>query len=610
MVQRGVKGVRAAWEDAASRLARAKEVVDLPAGDARYGFHAGQWDGAPADRLPSDCPVIPLGVDGKNCFFVDTLGQLTAISSTEWSKKTLVHLFALRPNYLYHHWPRFNAKTLKINGLEVDDVTQCLVKGAAARGLFSPIDRVRGRGAWTASDGQLIWHAGDALYRVSGKRLTVSAPGEIDGIFYPHRPSVLAPWRESVDPSDTPAHQLFSDLRSWNWERPQLDPLLVLGTIGCMFLGAALPWRPHLFTIGDKGVGKSTLQFVFKGIFGSALIAAAETSAAGVYQRVKQDCLPVAIDELESSADNRKVMAVVNLARIAASGASMLRGGAEHEGVEFSLRNVFLFSAINPPPLEPQDKSRMAILNMSRLEAHGPRAAPSIDGDSCGRMLLRALMDAWPRFDETLHLWKSALHCAGLNDRAQATYGTLLAVAHLLLGDEALDEAGFDVTEEARLGALIGEATAQDRAEQQENWRACLEWLLGSTIEAWKGGEKPTIGGVVADWEDGILSATDTNARLALVSLRAREEPRADGTMLKLLCVPAGVTPALAHVFAGGKWAGGVWASALKQAPKDVVIRDRGNGQNVKINRATLRCLFIDLKACDALIKREEDGDE
>ncbi len=89
-------------------------------------------------------------------------------------------------------------------------------------------------------------------------------PGEVDGMFYPQRPPITVPWREPVPPKDSPAKQLLEDLRSWTWERPTLDPVLVLGAIGVMFLGAALPWRPHLFLSGDKGVGKSTLQKVIR----------------------------------------------------------------------------------------------------------------------------------------------------------------------------------------------------------------------------------------------------------------------------------------------------------------------------------------------------------
>ncbi|WP_164085394.1 hypothetical protein, partial [Stenotrophomonas maltophilia] len=77
------------------------------------------------------------------------------------------------------------------------------------------------------------------------------------------------------------------------------------------------------------------------------------------------------------------------------------------------------------------------------------------------------------------------------------TYGTLLACATMLLGDAGMEAAGLPVTEPGLLGPMIAEATAAERGERTANWRACLEHLLASPIEAWKGGEKPTVGGCI-----------------------------------------------------------------------------------------------------------------
>lgn len=596
--------MRAAWLDATDERDRTMVPADPPSEEPRDNVAPGQWLGFPADKLPPDCPVTPLGIDGKTSYFIDTSGQLMSISASEWGKKMLTQLFALRPNYLMWAWPRISAQTFKPNGLKADEAQSCLVKAAAARGLFSPQDRVRGRGAWSTKRKELVWHAGDAIYCVTSPgRMQAIKPGEFDGIFYPQRPPITRPWMQPVTTDDSPAHDLLEALRSWTWERPKLDPLLVLGWIGCAFLGAALPWRPHLFATGDKGTGKSTLQFAIKEILGDALHACADTSAAGIYQRVKQDCLPVAVDELEAGADNRRVMAVVALARLAASGSLMYRGGAEHEGVEFRLSNTFLFSSINPPPLEPQDRSRLAIVNMGRLAPGAQRKDSQVlHGEQVGRMILRALMEAWPRFEDQLTYWKSALHDGGLDARGQDTYGTLLTVAHLLLGDAAIEDAGLPITEPQRLGEMLAVATRSDRAEAIDNWRGALEHLLGSQIDAWRTGEKPTVGSVLQDFEDGVLNLTAVNDRLQLCGLRMQEKPRADGRTEQLLCVPLS-SPLLAKVFAGTKWTGGVWGSALKQAPAHVVIRDRDTGQVVKINRVPARCLLVDLRAYEAAIQ-------
>ncbi len=602
MVQTGTKGIRAIFADARDTLDRRQPALDPPPEIERDGIRAGLWPGAPVERMPPDCPVIPLGIDGKRSWFVDSAGQLIGVDASEWGKKILTQLFALRPNYLYWAWPRWSqpskSRPAMINGLEVDDAHACLIKAASERGLFDATESVRGRGGWCDKAGRFIWHSGDRLLTVEGKRLRAAPTGTVDGVFYPRRPAVLEPWQEPVGPDDSPVHQLLGAFRTWSWERPALDPVLLIGQIGAGFLGGALPWRPTLFATGDKGVGKSRLQGIIKELYGNAVHASADTTAAGIYQRVRQDSLPVAVDELEADPDSRKTRGVIELARLAASGAMMFRGGAEHEGVQFRAINCFFFSSINMPPVRPQDRSRMAILNLARLDPArmSADAFGALDFAVVGRMLLRALMDAWPRFQGTFDDWRAVLRTAGLDGRAQDTYGVLLAVADLLLGHEAMEAAGLPVTDAGRLGRAIADATADERAEQEDNWRACLEHMLSSTIDAWKGGEKPIVGLVLHQLEAGVMEPGQARAQLGAAGLGIVER---DGRWQ--LAVPQ-KGPLLERLLAGQVWAGGVWTGALRQGPPDVVLRSEGPAAVVKINRVACRCLLVDLVAFDRLV--------
>jgi hypothetical protein len=260
----------------------------------------------------------------------------------------------------------------------------------------------------------------------------------------------------------------------------------------------------------------------------------------------------------------------------------------------------------------------MAIVNMGRLDHAKIARAPTIEGNVTGRMILRSLMDGWKDFPLLLANWRAALRHGGLDSRGQDTFGTLLAVANLMLGDEAMEAAGLPITEENALGEKIARLTAFERADASDNWRLCFERMLGSTIEAWKSGEKPTVGHVIEKWESGEFSLSEANERLRLMDLALRAEDTQGRSMVsddfkpgeaarKLLCVPlSGV--GLERMYAGTQFSSGGWGGALKQASHDVVIRNRGNGQNVKINRITRRCLLVDLAAFDGFVKRE-NGD-
>lgn len=618
----GLAAVRAIFQDALDDLRHDDEHPDPAPSEARDGVAPGQWPGAPADRLPPDCPVIPLGVAGKSAFFIDTSQQLIEVEAKEWGKKMLVQMFALTPNYLYWAWPRYGKPrsdgSFHINGLEADDAHQCLVKAAAQRGQFTAADRVRGRGAWKTRDGRLLWHAGDRIFRIDSGRLKAAKPGAVDGMFYPRMPSLPAPWREAVKPQESPAHAVLAALRSWNWGRPQLDPVLVLGWMGCAMLGAALVWRPHLFLTGDKHVGKSTLNRLFKDVFGDILLDCAETTAAGIYQTVRDDCLPVAIDEFEASGDNRKASAVLTLARLAASGTNMRRGGSDHRGVTFQSRNAFMMAAINMPPMEPAEKSRFIVGRLGRFsESAEPPKIADITGEACGRQILRCLMDQWPQSERLLRDWRESLRQGGLNARHQDTYGTALAVAQMMIGAEAMEAAGLPIDDQRARGAAVARWTDDDRSAEGENWSDCLERLLGSTIEAWRGGEKPSVGQVLEEWEAKELTTSEANKRLALVGLACRREDRngrpvRDGEpgATALLAVPVKSTPALARLMQGSKWSDGGWAGALQQGPAEVVIRNRGGRQNVKINRVTMRCALVDLAVYDSWAAKERGDND
>jgi len=606
-MQVGKRAVRAQWQDAKNEKALQRRLDDPAPEEVRDGVYPGRWPGFPMEFMPPGGAVIALGVDGKTSYLVDSLGQLMDVKVSEWNKKTIASLYSMTPNFPYWAWPRFGApkenehgeKVPKINGFDADAAAACLMKACAERGLFDPGDKVRGRGGWQDDAGRFLWHSGEALYRVEKDKLVISPPGDVGGVFYARRPAVMTPWPEAITAEESPGHDILKALKSWTWERPNLDPILALGWIGSALIGGAAHWRPTLFVTGDRGHGKSTLQGLVKDILGPNLHASADTTAAGIYQRVKQDSLPVAVDELEADADNRKVMAVVKLARLAASGAEMFRGGSEHEGVTFRARNAFFFSSINPPPLKPQDRSRIAQLNMrKRTKAGGSDHKPE-NPQALGRQLLRRMLDTWGEFMPTFERWQETLSAAGFDGRGCDTYGVLLTCAELAVGEDGLEAAGLPVTEPRALGELIANATASERAEQTDNWRGCLEHLLTWTIDNFKGGERPIVGDVLEQAGVGLggdgMTVENARSRLMQAGLGIKR-PDAGRSDIYLAVPPRGVQ--VEKIFHGTDWQGGVWMHALKQGPADVVLRGGGGDDKpfvVKIAGVSQRCVLIDM---------------
>jgi hypothetical protein len=225
-------------------------------------------------------------------------------------------------------------------------------------------------------------------------------------------------------------------------------------------------------------------------------------------------------------------------------------------------------------------------------------------------MILRQIMDGWKDFQgDMLQYYWEELAPQGLDSRAIDTFGTLLAAAELLVGREALEEIGLPVGEANRVGELVAAATAVERSENLDNWHACIDHLFNSTIESWREGIKPTVGSVAENLylgpQQGGWDAKGARERLALVGLGAVDRGKVGPDVGACIAVPSD-GPQLARIFGDTNWHKGVWFSALKQGPADIVLRDKGNHQVVKINNVAKRCLLIDLEAFERFAGKVE----
>lgn len=567
----------------------------------RNGIPAGEWHNqATALGLPPDCPVVPLGVAGCECIFIDTIGQVQTLSPP-FGKGHVLALFGGRMKYLNWAWPRFCKKRKDgtfIDGFAAELASAALVEACFAQGPWDSVERVRGRGCWRSKDGGLVVHTG----RVCLHEGRVSPPGFMDGYVYPNRPALPSPWPEEVIGNRNPAKLLRPMFESWSWQRPEVDPTLLLGWIGAAFLGGALTWRPAVYITGDKATGKSTLQAVIKGLLGKYLIDAVDTTGAGIYQHIQNDSLAIAVDEMEGEADTRKSKAVLKLARIAASGGLMLRGGDRHNPVQFRARSSFLFSSINTPPLEPQDLSRMAILRLDRL----PKGAVSPDVSEAamqviGRGILRRLMNEWHRMPETLQAFREALASAGMDGRGQDTFGALLACADMIefegWDDSRLVRYGDDG--EGRAWAdLMHVGQMAEFEDAVANWRRCLSHLLGVQVNAWRNGVQSAVGQVLEALFKRDDDMNEQKARVMLGQAGLGLIKRKGHYNDFWLAVP-NQNPLTRTLFEGSIWGGeigaGVWAGALRQSPRGTlhdVAKARVNGDVQSCTLISLRGLY------------------
>ncbi|MCB0256908.1 MAG: hypothetical protein KDI55_24585, partial [Anaerolineae bacterium] len=291
------------------------------------------------------------------------------------------------------------------------------------------------------------------------------------------------------------------------------------------------------------------------------------------------------------------------LARLASSGAAMLRGGSDHKGTEFAARSTFLFSSINVPPLRAQDLSRMALLSIDRFKPD--QVEPKLDArylGIIGRAILHRLIKEWPRFEETYQAFAAELGAGGMDSRGQKQFGTLLTCADMILHEGWNEERlRFACDMEGDLvpwRQLLSPFAMLEFENATDNWLGCLRRLVSVRVEAWRNGARTTVGQVLQEYVEGggigDMNIDEANTLLGQAGLRIVIRARAGSTHRQKWLVVQNNNPLVRQLFEGSEWAGlpgaGVWSGALRQAPKHIWMprQERVNGMQ---ERATLLAL-------------------
>lgn len=590
--------------------------------------------------FPPGSPVQPLGMladisGSQKCFYLDYNRQLVPLEAgNKHGKNSLIALYGPRSDWLEANFPQWSppvyegrgdkrrlVKASEIIGFDQAEASRALIEECVRKGPFDPAGRMRGRGAHrTAEHNGLILHCGDkVLYSEMNaegviKRMRWTDPGLIERNVYSAAEAIPRPHHQSVDCEV--AEQVLAILQTWNWRRPLLDARFVLGAIGAGFIGGALSWRPNVWITGGRGTGKSTLNGqdgFLHGLYGDGLFRTGDASAAGIRQSLRNSTVPVLFDEIEASDDNRRVTEVIKLARVASSGDKITRGGSDHTAHEFTLRSPFWFSSIIVPPLEPQDLSRLALLELRPLRrdvVDKGIALETLPLALWGRKLFRRMVDGWPRLAATKVKFHKALAATGHDARACDQFGTLLACGDLLINDWDTED-GLPSDEEIAFWAQACHPhklaeVAQAVSEQE----ACLQHLATAMVQARGGEERESLGTWIGQAAARNVAKYGTDAEhnadkaqkrleqmgLCVVNARwnadkgrwgaTRFEPHLPGFL-----AVADKHQALAAIYAGGKWQSGGWKQSLQRDENAIA------GITVKMARLAQRVVLVPLCA-------------
>lgn len=544
---------------------------DPPRGDSGGGGGRPPKRERPKGQIWPDCPVVPLGVRGTTHYYLDVHGQMIGVSKHE--RQAIMGLFGKRLPDLCHHFAQWvkdddGGMRRKPDAFEADKAAMAMIAACSEKGLFDPDGAVRGVGAWRDDDGGLIYHTGDTLI-IGGK---ASAPHDHQGRIYPAFPPIPHPG--PTDSRDDPAPELLEQLRSWQWDRPAIDPVIALGMIGIQMLGGALDWRPTFWITGARAAGKSSLQKLIEHLHGpKGLVQSTDATKSGITSRLGQSSLPVALDELEpSETGSGKERQIIELARIASSGGQWFRGSSDQKGAMGNVFSTFLFSSILiPGSLNAADLSRLIILNLRPFPEGTPTPKPLRPEQwrKRGAALKRILMDRWDTWAERLELWRDAFAEQGIGGRNGDNWATIMAMAEMARTPALPDKAKL-----AEWTAKVARHVKPEIAEIGDDASAMVVHLLSQKFEPFKGREAftvaqwlmvagqrpdapPILGNEAVNSNDPIVLANyakEANKRLAQIGLRVT----GIGAEAMLFIANSPVQ-GLKDLFRDTAWANGAW---------------------------------------------------
>lgn len=584
--EEGLETIRAAKKGAKRRP---KPDLKVVAGEQSTDSGGAGDDAKPksAGVLPQGCPVTALGMHKDTYYFIDQRGQLRIVEDKALGRAKIKSMFGSL-NYLLAEdgfWPRKkqdkDTGEWITTGWKPEDAESALMKACADNGFWSPVDRVRGRGAWLGENGELIINCGDTVLEIPGgiagekvrgqaKPWKEFTPGLHAGMVYERGDRWLRPDPVSPPASNGPADQILTILRTWNWYRKEADPKLMLGWLCAAMLGGALHWRVVGWITGGHGTGKSSLERLLKSLFGGhGMLNTGDATEAGVRQTVGNDSLPVALDEQEPDpeGDNRRLRALIGLAKNAASGTVGTRGSADGKSPSQSIiRSAFMLGSILIPDMTPAERSRLVLFELHPLESKSPPELTPAGARELGNKLMRRLVDNWHCFPATVATFRDALREAGHAARGQDVFGTLLACAHVALSDDPPTDDELQHWQEVLARDVVAEL--EDEISDEA---ALLNLLLSITIEQPHDRKRFPIGhwvGRAAGRWDGLKPA-DINASNAVLIQCGLKVVSMDGE--QYLAV-ANRHHGLAKLLEGSRWRAspggkGGWVQALRRLP-------------------------------------------
>jgi hypothetical protein len=247
-----------------------------------------------------------------------------------------------------------------------------------------------------------------------------------------------------------------------------------------------------------------------------------------------------------------------------------LRGGQNHQHIEFIARSCFQFSSILLPPMLTQDRNRMWIGELDTLRGEKAPDMNPLMMRELGQKLLRRIFDGWKRLPQSVEMYRACLAEQGHSARGCDVFGTLLACADLVLYDEETDADSAKGFAEKLAAADIAETT--ESGADHERFR---QHLLSIALPLDAPNKATVAEWIARAWNSASkfdVEAEDSHRLLGRYGMRVVKQDNAE--YLAIANISAGLSKALE----GSRWytkpgIHGVWVQTVRRLPGRLVTK-------------------------------------
>lgn len=480
-----------------------------------------------------------------------------------------------------HHQHRFISfatqaawrRALDLHGgktIDWQEVAERLMERCRERGVFDPTTG-RGRGLWKDEHGKIVFNTGKELHVFDGHERSIVSLGHGLGGRYRYLARPLA----AIAPADAPAtaeecRALLAAFARFSWQNGERDAVLVLGWMGCAMLINLVSFRPQLAITAEKGSGKSAVVDRIVRVFGNDRnclhFEADSATEAGIRQILRNEAMPVILDEFETDRDN--ISGIIRLLRVTSNpnAGAIVKGQVDGTPQRYVINTCACGAGITVQFRDPADASRFLVIELVKTpHTESDRRALAdafkpFDEQFGAKMLCRLIMrrDA---FEHNLSTFRMVIRDRGGDDRYADLLGHVLAGYWTLCHDE-------EVTTEEAASFVTVRAVTDDASDEHD----CLNHLLGFRIASLNATVGELLSIVVAPTERSLTTlqadgterhtGADECARV-LEQHGIRYDERAERIVI------ANKVPGIGCIFARTRWRDGGHAKRFKRLGGD-----------------------------------------